>query len=165
MTGPGGIFLWLPLLAVAAHLLEEFVWPGGFPDWYRRYRPERAASVTTRFLVIVNVVLVAIALLPPLLGPSPRGFAWWMMVAAIGAANAIFHLWATASRREYSPGVITGTFVYLPLAVIGALELVATQLVNIPTAIEAVVIGIGYHLWSAWIHKRRAAAGSPAQSG
>ncbi|HJP59203.1 MAG TPA: HXXEE domain-containing protein, partial [Gemmatimonadaceae bacterium] len=88
MTGPVGIFPWLPLLAVLAHLFEEFVWPGGFPDWYRRYRPERAASVTTRFLVIVNAVLVAIALLPPILGPSPRGFAWWLMVAAIGAANA-----------------------------------------------------------------------------
>src|SRR2546423_3715323 len=129
MTGPTGIFLWLPLLAVAAHLVEEFVWPGGFPDWYRRYRPERAASVTTRFLVTVNVILVAIALLPPLLGPSPRGLAWWLIVAAIGAANAVFHLWATVARQEYSPGVITGTLLYLPLAAIGALELVATQAV------------------------------------
>src|SRR4051794_39326088 len=45
------LFLWLPLLAVAAHLIEEFVWPGGFARWYRWYRPERAASVTTRFIV------------------------------------------------------------------------------------------------------------------
>jgi hypothetical protein len=106
----------------------------------------------------VNVILVAIALLPPLLGPSPRGLAWWLIVAAIGAANAIFHLWATVTRREYSPGVITGTLLYLPLAAIGGLELVATRAVSVPTAIEAVVIGIAYHVWSAWTHTRRAAA-------
>src|ERR1051325_9509794 len=160
MTAPTGIFLWLPLLAVAAHLFEEFVWPGGFPDWYRRYRPERAVSVTTRFLVIVNAVLVGIALLPPLLGSSARGLAWWMIVAAIGAANAAFHLWATVTRREYSPGVVTGTLLYLPLAVIGALELVATRAVSLPTTVEAIIIGIGYHIWSAWTHSRRAARSS-----
>jgi hypothetical protein len=69
-------FLWFPLAAVALHLIEEFVWPGGFPNWYRWYRPERATSVTTRFLVIVNAVLVALALLPPLLGPTPRALAY-----------------------------------------------------------------------------------------
>ena len=155
---PAGLFLWLPLLAVAAHLIEEFIWPGGFPEWYRRYRPERAASVTTRFLVIVNAVFVVLALFPALLGPTPQGLAWWLIVAAIGAANAIFHLWATTSRREYSPGVVTGTLLYLPLAGLGIQRLVATRLVSVPTAIEAAAIGIGYHLWSAWTHSRRAAA-------
>ncbi|MEP7000621.1 MAG: hypothetical protein ABI969_09095, partial [bacterium] len=64
------LFLWLPAIAVSAHLFEEFVWPGGFAAWYRRYWPQRAASVTTRLLVIVNVILVARALLPPLLGAT-----------------------------------------------------------------------------------------------
>lgn len=153
-----GAFLWLPLLAVVAHLIEEFAWPGGFPDWYRRYRPERAASLTTRFLVTINAVNVAIALLPPLMGPSPRGYAWWMMVAAIAAANGVFHLWATATRREYSPGVITGMLLYVPLAVLGVVELIPTHKVSIPTALEALIIGIGFHVWSAWNHRRRAAA-------
>ncbi|HUQ99688.1 MAG TPA: HXXEE domain-containing protein [Gemmatimonadaceae bacterium] len=149
-------FLWLPLLAVGAHLVEEFVWPGGFPEWYRWYRPERASSVTTRYLVIVNAVLVVLALLPPVLGATPRGVALWLMVAAIGAANALFHLFATVSRRRYSPGVVTGTVFYLPLAIIGYQQLVASGRVSMGTTIEAVVIGIGFHLWSAWNHKRRA---------
>jgi hypothetical protein len=152
------LFLWLPLLAVAAHLVEEFVWPGGFARWYRAYRPERAASVTVGLLVAVNVVLVAMAFVPPLLGRTAAGVAWWLVVAAVGAANACFHLWATARTRTYSPGVVTGTLLYLPLAALGAVELVAPGRASVLTAAQAVAAGVGYHLWSAWNHRRRAAA-------
>ena len=150
-------FLWYPLVAVALHLVEEFVWPGGFPDWYRLYRPERAVSVTTRLLVIVNAVLVAIALLPPLLGATARGLAFWLVVAAIGVANTAFHLWATISRNRYSPGLVTGVLCYIPLGIAGYLVLVRSGAVSTGTTIEAILIGIGYHIWSAWNHRRRAA--------
>jgi len=158
MTYDSPLFLWLPLMAVSLHLIEEFVWPGGFGDWYRWYRPERASSITTRFLVIINVVLVVIALIPPLLGATPRGLAMWLVVAGIGAANALFHIWATINRRRYSPGLVTGTLVYLPLAVVGYLSLVETGKVSPGTTIQAIVVGIGFHIWSVWNHKRRAAA-------
>ena len=158
MTYDSPLFLWLPLMAVSLHLIEEFVWPGGFGDWYRWYRPERASSITTRFLVIINVVLVVIALIPPLLGATPRGLAMWLVVAGIGAANALFHIWATINRRRYSPGLVTGTLVYLPLAVVGYLSLVETGKVSPGTTIQAIVVGIGFHIWSAWNHRRRAAA-------
>ena len=161
MSSAAPLFLWIPAAAVSAHLLEEFVWPGGFANWYRWYRPARASSVTTRFLVIVNALLVVLALLPPILGATPRGYAFWLVVAAIGAANAVFHLWATARTRVYSPGVVTGTLLYLPLAVLGYCQLVATGVVAAGTALEAVVIGVGFHLWSAWNHKRRATRPSP----
>src|SRR5207249_8182731 len=35
--------------------------------------------------------------------------------------------------------------------------LVVPRLVSIGTAVQAVVIGVGYHFWSAWMHRRRAA--------
>jgi hypothetical protein len=152
------LFLWLPLIAVAAHLIEEFVWPGGFADWYRAYRPDRAASVTVRFLVVINAVLVLMALIPPMLGGSPRAMAMWLVIAAIGAANTMFHGWATLRTRVYSPGVVTGAIGYLPLAALGWNILVRTGVASIGTTIQAVVVGIGFHLWSAWNHRRRAAA-------
>jgi len=150
--------LWLPLLSVAAHLLEEFVWPGGFPEWYRRYRPERAASVTGSFLVTVNAILIGIAVLPPLLGPTPRGLAWWLIVVAVGAVNAAFHAWATVRMREYSPGVVSGVLLYLPLAGFGVWRFVVPGIVAPGTAVQAVIAGVGFHLWSSWAHRRRAAA-------
>lgn len=158
MNPTSPLFLWLPLIAVSAHLVEEFVWPGGFAKWYRWYRPERAASVTTRFLVITNAVYALLALLPITLGATPRGFAYWLIVAAIAAANGVFHLWATLRRGVYSPGVVTGALAYLPLAALGYVRLVSTGAVSKAVTVEAIVIGVGYHLWSAWNHKRRAAA-------
>ena len=41
---------WAPLGAAALHVSEEFLLPGGFMDWYRRYRPLVQRSITPRFL-------------------------------------------------------------------------------------------------------------------
>ena len=51
--------LWLPCVCVALHVFEEFFWPGGFLAWHRTYRPDLAASITPRFAVIANLVLIA----------------------------------------------------------------------------------------------------------
>jgi hypothetical protein len=147
-------FLWLPALAVAAHLIEEFVWPGRFMTWYRQYPTGYTTEVSTRFVVIINLVLVALALLPPLLGPTPRGFAIWIVVACVGAANAVFHIIAVMRTRQYSPGVVTGVVAYLPLAIIGGAYLWRSGRIATGTLVQAVVIGIAYHVWSAWNHSR-----------
>lgn len=151
-------FLWLPAAAIAAHLVEEFLWPGGFTNWYRRYPPGRTVTVSPLFLLLINVAFVGLALLPPMLGPSPRGLAIWLMVAAIAAANAAFHVIAVLRTRAYSPGVVTGIVFYLPLALIGGAYLYLLGLVSLGTVLQAIVIAIGYHLWSAWQHGRRALA-------
>jgi hypothetical protein len=148
---------WLPLAAVALHLVEEFAWPGGFPDWYRRYRPERAASVTTAFLVWINAVLVVMALAAGLLGWTPYGIALWLVVASIGAANGAFHLWATRKMRRYSPGVVTGVLLYVPLALWGFWYFATSGMASTGTLLQALVIGPAYHLYAAWNHRRRAA--------
>src|SRR3954463_8551334 len=100
--------LWFPAAAVAAHLFEEFVWPGGFAAWYRRYPPGQTVTVTSQFLVLMNAILIALALIPPMLGASPRGLAFWIVVAAIAGTNAVFHIIAAVRTHAYSPGVVTG---------------------------------------------------------
>jgi hypothetical protein len=151
------IFLWIPVAAIAAHLVEEFVWPGGFASWYRRYPPGHTTAVSPRFLWIINIAFVALALLPPLLGPSPRGLALWLTIAMVAAANAVFHIVAVVRTRGYSPGVVTSIVLYLPLAIIGGAFLSRHALVSTGTLVEAIVIGIAYHVWSAWNHRQHAA--------
>src|SRR5262249_24313300 len=51
---------WAPLAADSLHIFEEFAWPGGFADWYRRYKPGRAKSLTPRFLIIINGLLLVL---------------------------------------------------------------------------------------------------------
>lgn len=157
------IIRWMPLVAVALHLIEEFVWPGGFAEWYRWYRPERAASVTTGFLVRINALLVVLALIPGMRGFTMYGVAFWLVVASIAAANGGFHIWATVARRRYSPGVITGSIVYLPLAVFGFWYFWQRGLARPEVLIQAAVIGPAYNVYSAWNHRRRAriAASNP----
>jgi len=156
MSLPESLVPWLPLGAVALHLVEEFAWPGGFGDWYRRYRPERASSVTTAFLFWINALFVAMALLVVVLGESRRGVAFWLVVASIGAANGLFHLWATYRARVYSPGVVTGLVVYLPLAVYGFAHFASNGLASRGTMLQALLIGPAFHAYSAWNHRRRA---------
>jgi len=148
--------LWLPAGAVAAHLIEEFVWPGGFAAWYRHYPPGTNATVTPRFLVTVNAVFVALALMPPVFGATARGLTFWMVVAAIAATNAVFHLFATLRTRTYSPGVITGVLLYLPLAFVGATSLIRDPQVAPGTVAQAIVIALAYQVWSSWNHRRHA---------
>ena len=149
-------FRCLPALAIAAHLIEEFVWPGGFPTWYRKYPPGYSATVSTRFLVIINLAFVGLALLPPLLGPTRSGYAYWVVAALIAGANGIFHLAATVRWRQYSPGVVTGTLFYIPLAVLGTTELIRRGLVSPLTVFQAIVVAAGYSVWSSWRHRRHA---------
>ena len=150
------VVLWLPLFVIAVHLVEEFVWPGGFAEWYRAYPPGSSAEVSTRFLVIVNAVFVGLALVPPLLGQSERAFGYWIAVAAIAGANGLFHLNASVRSRRYSPGLVTGIGLYLPLAIIGAVLLLRARLVSPLTAAQGVLIAAAYAWWSAWRHRRHA---------
>jgi hypothetical protein len=152
------VFLWLPLLAILAHLCEEFLWPGGFIDWYRHYPPGFTAAVSARFIVIINIIFVALAVTPPLLGPSPRAWATWVVLVGIAGINGLFHLVATVRGRQYSPGVITGALLYVPLAVIGTIHLHQQGVVSTGTVAQAVIIAGAYQLWSSRKHRRASVA-------
>ena len=87
---------------------------------------------------------------------TPRGVAFWLVVAAVGTVNAAFHIVATARTHAYSPGVVTGVALYLPLGLIGGAWLVRDHLVAPGTVAQAVFIAAAYQAWSAWTHRRHA---------
>jgi hypothetical protein len=114
------ILYWLPAICVGLHVFEEFVWPGGFLPWYRAYRPELAASLTVRFIIIVNVLLLLFALLLAAFGAnSSRGVSAWLALMAALACNGIFHVRGMIRSKQYSPGVATGVLLYIPLCAWG----------------------------------------------
>jgi len=145
MTLPEGYpqwLLWAPLAVAVLHIFEEFVWPGGFMNWYRRYRGTSAGSITPRFLLIVNVILLAV------------GVAYWIAVSAILASNGLWHLWAAVRGRGYSPGMVTGLVLYVPLAIYGCIHFLRSGSVSIGSAVVALLIGGSYPFWSAMFHAR-----------
>ena len=152
---------WAPLVAASLHILEEFVWPGGFLDWYRRYRPAIAASITPRLILVVNGILLLACNAAALLGPTPRGVALWLTVVAILLTNVGFHVVAVMRTGVYSPGVITAVVLYLPLAIYGFSYFLRHGLASIGTAVLALVVGIAYPIWSLRNHRRRAGRPGP----
>jgi hypothetical protein len=109
---------WLPFTFAALHIFEEFAWPGGFAAWYRSYHPYVAASLTPRFLIVANAICLAASFLLGCMGPSwSRSLSLWLILAALLAANAVFHVLGVFRLRRYSPGVVTGVLLYFPLCV------------------------------------------------
>ncbi len=130
-------FWWAPLFAAILHIVEEFVWPGGFGDWDRTYRPLICQSITPRLHVVVNSLLIAVCMSVGLTGlgeagvavggihlrsaiPSNYAGASWIALVALLFSNAIFHFVGTIQSGRYSPGLITGVLLYIPLAIFGS---------------------------------------------
>lgn len=150
------MILWLPLCAVLLHIFEEFVWPGGFADWDRAHRPALRSSITPRFHVIMNGLLILLCLSVVIDGPTRAGVALWLTLAALLASNALWHAVGTWRTRRYSPGLVTGVLLYLPLACWGFVHFVRSGGASWGTAAAAAVLGGSYHLWAAGLHGLRA---------
>ena len=150
-----------PLAAVCLHITEEFFLPGGFADWDRRYRPAFAHSITTRFHVIVNALLLVLCYDIWALRRSPAGPYLWLVVAALLFSNAIWHLRGAWKTRSYSPGMATGLLLYVPLALYGYPHFMRHASVSIAGAAAAFALGVSYPLVSTLMHRRRVARANP----
>jgi hypothetical protein len=164
---------WAPLVAAALHIGEEFVYPGGFAEWDRAYRPEIRASITSGLHLIVNALLLIVCALVGISGTSdgavvvagvrfrsaiPQSLAVpaWLSLAALLFSNAVFHLVGSFQTKRLSPGVRTGLLLYVPLAVVGYWHFVHTGQVSVGAAVISAAIGGSYHLWAAMAHRWRA---------
>jgi hypothetical protein len=146
---------WAPLGAVSLHIIEEFVYPGGFAAWDRRYRPGIRRSITPKFHIIINGLLLLACYDVGAMGGTPAGVVAWLAVTALLFGNAAWHLIGTVRSRSYSPGVVTGLLLYAPLTVYGYAHLLHSGRASLPTAILAFAIGASYQLWGTAIHQWR----------
>ena len=163
---------WAPLGAAALHIVEEFVWPGGFADWDRAYRPDYARSITPRFHVVVNALLLVLCAQVAVAGslegvvtlaglrfrsavPPSLAVPAWLALMALLFSNAIFHLVGTYRTGRLSPGVRTGTLLYMPLALFGYGSFLRRGQVSLGTACLAAAAGGSYHAWAALLHRWR----------
>ncbi len=142
--------------AASLHIIEEFVYPGGFAAWDRQYRPDIAKSITPRFHIIINALLFALCFYVGALGSRPAGVAAWLTVMALLFGNALWHARGAIRTKSYSPGMVTGLFLYVPLTVYGYFRFLSSGQASFPTAIIAAAIGGSYPFWSKVLHNRRA---------
>jgi hypothetical protein len=143
---------WAPLAAACCHIFEEFVWPGGFAEWYRQYRPN-GSRITGRMLVIVNVALLAACLNYALAAGTTLGVAALLGLSALLCSNGLWHAWASVKTHTVSPGVVTGVLLYVPLMIVEFSAYLRAERVSIRLAVLAAVLGGSYHVWSALYHR------------
>lgn len=146
--------LWAPLGAACLHVVEEFVWPGGFLAWYRTYRGG-AATVNRRFLVIINAGLLVTLLEGALAGNTLFGVVVLLTFSGVLFSNGCWHLWASRKSHAYSPGTVTGTSLYLALPFFQYFGWMRLGRISPTTAILVLLIGTSYPLWSALYHRKR----------
>ena len=135
--------------AIMLHVTEEFLWPGGFSNWYKQLvPPKHDKGIDNGYLVWINTLMIGVCVLPFYFGETDHGISVWFCVAAIAAANAIFHIWGLLKLKKYSPGVVTGTLLYLPIFAAGAWQLISSGEISITKVIIFSGIAIGYHIFS-----------------
>ena len=135
--------------AIMLHVTEEFLFPGGFIEWYRELVPSKTKPVEKPgYLVWINTLMIGVCVLPFYFGETTHGVNIWYLVTSIAAINACFHIWGVLKLKKYSPGVVTGVLLYLPLFVIGGSQLIASGDVAVWRAILFLALAIGYHIFS-----------------
>jgi hypothetical protein len=144
-----------PFVAACLHITEEFFFPGGFAEWDRRYRPEFAGSITSRLHIIVNVLLLVLCYDVFATRHHAIGPLLWMTVAAIVFTNALWHLRGAWKTRSYSPGMATGTLIYIPMTIYGYAHLLRTHATTPQTALLGFAVGASYLAIGPLMHRIR----------
>ena len=62
---------------IMLHVTEEFLFPGGFIEWYQELVPSKAAGIRPGYLVWINTLMIGVCVLPVALGASYRGIGIW----------------------------------------------------------------------------------------
>ncbi|MFM2484479.1 HXXEE domain-containing protein [Celerinatantimonas yamalensis] len=139
------------LLAIAAmlHVIEEFVFPGRFIQWYNLFMPAKTKGRDPSFLVFINTLMMFLLLFAMHLGNTNGGASLWVGIAIFLVINGLFHLYGVIKLYRYSPGVVTGLLLYIPLAIVGMKALYHQRLVSMTYIGTFFLIAIVYHILSA----------------
>ena len=113
------------------------------------------SSITPRFHIVINGLLLLLCYNVGAMGGTPIGIAAWLTVTALLFSNAIWHVVGAVKTRSYSPGMITGLLLYVPLTVYGYVRLLQSGQSPVATAIIAFAVGASYQLWATAIHRWR----------
>ena len=146
--------LWLSLISLFIHQLEEYRYPGYFPGMvnsavYQSDRPDRY-PLNTQTSLIVNVVMGwAAYLLAALFGEQSKWLGIGTVLISLGNFVAHTFLFNIKGRTLYNPGMFTSIALFLPVAIWYYSTLIADPhtrttdwLIGIPLGIVLNYLGI-----------------------
>jgi hypothetical protein len=134
-----GSWAWLFPVSYLVHITEEYL--GDFPRWISRIWGVETSSANFLSWNGAALVLMTVSVLVVL---KTRSFRW--LLVAFGTSvlvNALAHLLGTIGTGSYSPGLVSGLVLFLPL---GAITLRRAWIgVNRRTFRVGVMVGLLMH--------------------
>jgi hypothetical protein len=137
-----GSWAWLFPLTYLVHIAEEY-W-GGFPAWIARFWGVESSSGNFLSWNGGALVMMAVGVWLVLKTKSYR----WLLVsyATVVLINGLVHAGASALTKSYSPGLISGLLLFIPLGV-HTLFWRARRRVNRRTFRAGVIVGFLMHMF------------------
>jgi hypothetical protein len=133
-----GAFLGASLL----HMGEEYFYPGGFMDFMKHLNSKFASLVTKPMAIVVNGLQLLLCIVVMIVGKSALVFG--LSVAALLFINGLAHILGCIKAKGYSPGVITGILLYIPLAIYAYFLAIGSGLLNASGIFATGVLGLLY---------------------
>ena len=135
------IFIGL-LIAASIHIFEEYILPGGFAKALTRLIPRSSHLFTVKFHVIVNGVFILICIVAALVGRA--NYVLSMSAFGLIFANAMLHIRGAILQKGYYPGVLSGMFIYIPLAIFAFVYIVSSKQLSGVQAGLSFILGLLY---------------------
>jgi len=144
------ILKWCVPLAFGFHIVEELFWPGGFNVWYHEFR-KHLKGVPLSYYYKVNAIYFLGTLMVPLsLHPTFSNYLMLWVIAVL-VSNLVFtHIRGAITTKTYSPGIVTGTLLYIPLAIYSYWYLLSNQIVDLFSAVMCLIWGPLLEIWFAF---------------
>lgn len=144
----GGSGVWLFPLSYLAHILEEWLAGERFYFWVRRIT---GRTMSPRAFFVINGIFLA-AMTSGVVLVRTRQAVWLVpTLGLIVGLNGLGHLLGAVATRTYSPGLVTGGLVWIPL---GWVAVMSSTLWLSPSSwwlgaflgvlITALVFGVGF---------------------
>ena len=138
---------WIFYTFIAAgmlHVLEEYFYPGGFPNFMKRMSPAFAPFVTTSFAIIINGLFLLLCVLAAVIGKSALVFS--LSIASLLFTNGLVHILGSMRARRYAPGLITGVLLYIPLGITAYSLFWNSGELSINQGIVSFLLGLAYQV-------------------
>jgi len=168
LPAPATVLLVFSLpMAFGLHVCEEFIFPGGAGDWFKAYRPQYADAYTPSYFLRINVlplvaaVLVCLGAFDYRGGFSFAGIRAWLAFVSLQGFNGLYHLRGTLESRRYSPGLLTGILLYLPLTLVAFASLLRSGAVDFISAAACLLFGLGSQRMFDLLKERRLQRAAP----
>ena len=139
-TGFAGNWAWLFPAVYSIHIYEEY-W-GGFPEWISRFWGVESSgnsfliwNVTALLLMIAGVLMVI----------KSKSYRWLLVsFSTVILINGLLHAIASVVTKSYSPGVVSGLLLFIPLGGITLLR--GWRRINRRTFNAGLILGVGIHV-------------------